>query len=45
MNQTTEAKSSETSQKNALREDEANQEGKGRGSRRNQGGEPTKAAA
>lgn len=31
MNQTTEAKSKETSQKNALRKDKGNQAGKGRG--------------
>lgn len=45
MNQTTEAKSKETSQKNALRKDKGNQTGQGRESQRNQGGEPIKAAA
>lgn len=38
MNQTTEAKSKETSQKNALRKDKGNQTGQGRESQRNQRG-------
>jgi hypothetical protein len=44
MNQTTEARSRETSQKNALRKDKGNETGKGWFSQRNQR-EPAKVAA
>lgn len=42
MNQTTEARSRETSQKNALRKDRDSETSNGKGCQRNQGGKPAK---